>query len=462
MHQAPHIFSKDVRYLYREIALVLLSAIIFAWKNPWWVEFLYMASAALLIGRVIHAETIPGDRQFWITRPYRWQSLVAAKLLFILAFVNVPIFLDQLFIVVRDGFPMGSIWAGLFWSQVLWIFCFSLPAAALAAVTSGLGPFVFASLAAVLAALSVPQLVLPEFRLLPIGPRPIMVEWVHNSAGIAAVVVIALVVLRAQYTHRRTLFSRVFGLAATVGGAAAFLLVPWTFGFGVQMRMPHVAAAAAPISVSIAPSAGRFVQQSRNNFFPVRFRMAIGGAPDSLEARPDAMQLTFTRPNGQTWIAEGWNAQVRSVPNGVSKVEATTMMPASFYEEARHETLNARGFLYFTLFESAPSKSVALADKPVNVGEGLQCYRGAFKELYCRSAFRWPGRLVYAKSGSDLSSFYNLISYSPFPAVLDLDPVESHWAGGASSDRETTLLMKKPLATFRRDLQVDGIRLDRE
>ena len=43
-----------------------------------------------LIARLIHAETLPGDRQFWITRPYRWQSLLGAKVLFVLVFLNLP------------------------------------------------------------------------------------------------------------------------------------------------------------------------------------------------------------------------------------------------------------------------------------------------------------------------------------------------------------------------------------
>ena len=31
-----------------------------------------------------------GDRQFWITRPYRWQSLLGAKVRFVLVFLNLP------------------------------------------------------------------------------------------------------------------------------------------------------------------------------------------------------------------------------------------------------------------------------------------------------------------------------------------------------------------------------------
>src|SRR5256885_7885270 len=41
-----------------------------------------------LIARVIHDEVLPGDNQFWITRPYSWKSLLGAKALFILAFIR--------------------------------------------------------------------------------------------------------------------------------------------------------------------------------------------------------------------------------------------------------------------------------------------------------------------------------------------------------------------------------------
>ena len=33
----------------------------------------------------------------------------------------------------------------------------------------------------------------------------------------------------------------------------------------------------------------------------------------------------------------------------------------------------------------------------MNAIDGLQCNTGAFDELFCQSAFRWPGELVYAK-----------------------------------------------------------------
>ena len=105
MRQALHIFTKDIRYLRYEIVLVLAIDMVFAavhartshgLNDACWAELALIAVAAFLIGRLVLAEAIPGDRQFWITRPYRWQSLLGAKLLFIVAFVNLPILLAHL------------------------------------------------------------------------------------------------------------------------------------------------------------------------------------------------------------------------------------------------------------------------------------------------------------------------------------------------------------------------------
>lgn len=81
MHQMWHIFRKDVRYLRYEATLVWLFAGIFAAMHlraprtlsdiVWIPEVLLFVGVASIIGRLVLAEAIPGNRQFWITRPYR-------------------------------------------------------------------------------------------------------------------------------------------------------------------------------------------------------------------------------------------------------------------------------------------------------------------------------------------------------------------------------------------------------
>src|ERR671924_1084349 len=123
MREAWQIFRKDVRYLRLEILLVLAMIAIFTWithnGNPYamdvggiipgtWIVALFSITSTYLMARVVQAEAIPGDNQFWITRPYSWRSLFIAKVLFIIAFANLPIFLARIVIIATAGFPIRA------------------------------------------------------------------------------------------------------------------------------------------------------------------------------------------------------------------------------------------------------------------------------------------------------------------------------------------------------------------
>src|SRR4029077_12054095 len=112
-----------------------------------WSEILLPVTAVFFIVRLIQAETIPGDTQFWITRPYRWRSLLAAKLLFVSIFISVPVLVARVIILERSGFPLALEIVPLLWSQLLIIVGFCLPVAALASVTADMVTFVFSALA---------------------------------------------------------------------------------------------------------------------------------------------------------------------------------------------------------------------------------------------------------------------------------------------------------------------------
>jgi len=182
MRQALHIFKKDVRFLRGEIALVLiLTALLLLGNN----ELLVILAGNYAIARLIHAEAIPGHNQFWITRPYRWKSLLGAKVLFILIFVNLPFFVAQCCMIVMQSFSFAESLPGLLWSQILMIFCLSLPVAALASLTSGMIPFLLSEFI-VVAAVGVSQGLLGVRRqwvsFLPaLQAGPAAIDWVRDS-----------------------------------------------------------------------------------------------------------------------------------------------------------------------------------------------------------------------------------------------------------------------------------------
>ena len=99
----------------------------------------------------------------------------------------------------------------------------------------------------------------------------------------------------------------------------------------------------------------------------------------------------------------------------------------------------------------------------MNALDGLRCLHGDLDEVVCRAPFRWPGRQVSVKFPWSLAPFTRLISYSPFPANLQLDPVvedtAAHWSRDTEPTREVTIQSEEPLAYLRRDVEIPNLSL---
>jgi hypothetical protein len=140
-----------------------------------------------------------------------------------------------------------------------------------------------------------------------------------------------------------------------------------------------------------------------------------------------------------------------------------------FYKQERGQPLKLQASFYFTLFGNVRSQTIPLTDQPTNALDGLQCYTNVVKaewDVYCRAAFRWPDRLIYAKLGhTNADSFAQFVSYSPFPASLNIDPIETRWASAFASGppptvRDVTILVEEPLAHLQRDFEARDVRLN--
>src|SRR5882762_1486822 len=84
-------------------------------------------SWVFLIVRIVQGETLVGDRQFWITRPYVWHRLLAAKLLSVFVFFNLPLFIVQTVLLYVAKFPVMSSIPGLLYVHALFVFALVLP-----------------------------------------------------------------------------------------------------------------------------------------------------------------------------------------------------------------------------------------------------------------------------------------------------------------------------------------------
>ena len=167
MNQIIHIFRKDTRRHWPEILISIGLLIAYAWRQPrsWILQFdvdpmsqlltglvstLLPVAWIFLIARVVYSEPLVGDRQFWITRPYEWRSLLAAKILFVGTFLNIPLFLIDVLLLRIAGFSSASHMVGLLWMQVLMAMILFLPIMTLASITSNISKFLLTMLGLVL------------------------------------------------------------------------------------------------------------------------------------------------------------------------------------------------------------------------------------------------------------------------------------------------------------------------
>ncbi len=136
MSQILNIFQKDARHHWPEVLVSWALLGVYVWNQPrkWanqtvdirlvstllnMLPALLFLAWAFLIARLVQGETLVGDRQFWITRPYVWYKLLAAKLLSILAFFHIPLFVSQIVLLRLGKFPVVSSLWGLVLIQLM-------------------------------------------------------------------------------------------------------------------------------------------------------------------------------------------------------------------------------------------------------------------------------------------------------------------------------------------------------
>jgi hypothetical protein len=153
LRQPIHILRKDAIHLWPEILVSVALLAAYAWSeaqtwlpsdgtfNPvliavGFLKFLIPIAWLVLISRLVHDEELVGDRQFWVTRPYTWYSLILSKILFIILFICVPFLIMQMILLHHAGLYPTRLIPGMLKNMVYVSAIFLLPLFAIAAVTS--------------------------------------------------------------------------------------------------------------------------------------------------------------------------------------------------------------------------------------------------------------------------------------------------------------------------------------
>jgi hypothetical protein len=478
IQQAWHIVRKDARHLRREIGLLLALAAVVIWRGsgdaisrgelPDALVTVFVAAVAFTVARLVQSEAIAGQNQFWITRPYRWTSLLLAKILFLAAFIHLPVLLAQATILLVNGFGLTAILPGLLWTQVLILVAISLPAFALASLSAGLVPYIASALLILASGVVVVEISDGNALLRwPSGYYPGSIEWVRIAFPALVAAIAMPFVLYGQYRYRRTGSSRILAATAAIVAVAAFTGIPGRTLFYLQTLTSK-----QPIHVQVNvdhrlthiwfPQTRDLAGRPGTPGLTIHIPYTISGMPEDVHAEIEMYDVQLVSANGRTLhMGTGWTSMNKS------KLEGTIYPTRSFVEQAGGAPMTLRVSIYLSLFGNRRDQTIALQETPVDGPDGLRCFETRDDEVICRAPFRWPGRLISVKSSwGSLSSFTHHFSYSPFPANLQLEPIAERsagpqWSKVKPAKREVTIETEDPLAFVQREIEVSGIYLTR-
>jgi hypothetical protein len=250
-----------------------------------------------LIIAVIHEEKLPGDRQYWLTRPYSWKDLLAAKALFVVVFVNLPLFAWHVAAFLAVGVPLGEHLPVLLWRQFFFSAFYILPIAALASITRSLGQLILTGLLAALPIALLDSFLFARFRINWVGMEDLMTAAIAVTLSIGVVVILLL-----QYSRRETSRSRL------VAGAVALLLVAVVFGGGSLSGGSSRSARPRPgdsaILISLDAQSGRhspIKASGRRDTVTLDIPVRLGGAPADLNLVQNTMSVSIEGNEKRTW-----------------------------------------------------------------------------------------------------------------------------------------------------------------
>jgi hypothetical protein len=469
MRQALHIFKKDVRGLVYEIVVTLLLVVVFAAADsrPYfvdtpthstpghpWTGFLWIflpMSWWVLTAKVVQAEAIPGDRQFWLTRPYSWKSLLASKIAFLMVFISVPMMISDVIILRGEGFPVASNAVGIFWEMLLRLDVFVLSAMALASLTRGLAGFMITGLLAGIAAM---------FDFGFVSGRGIDGWSGYGWTLIATGAALAPAAILLQYARRKKV-----ALTLVI---CALLLPVVGFRFEWAFRAPDTAMEASAGGPALqfeldSHSVRSFV--SRAELKPLEVLVAlpieIVGIPDGLRATSKSAFVTLSSTSGE-WTGgvseSGMVSPDRSLPDA-RFYWMEIKVPRDFYDQVTREKLawDVHASADLVLYRNL--RSTAVGESEVTV-PGVGYCSTEWRLLRCRSALRHPSISikVYDSAGSLMPDLPFNAERSPFPAELGISPIV--YTAAPFNVTEVELVTGEPVFHLRRVFDLSPIRLE--
>lgn len=345
-----HGSSQDVHDVHIQIMATLAALLMVLVPTGWWV----------LITRIIHAERLVGDTQFWITRPYVWNKLLSAKLLFLLAFLYLPFFIAQCVILAVAGFAPQLYIPGLLYNLLLLTGSIILPLTAIASVTSSFARMTLTLLGIFLTFIAL--FALPAIYIATADGGVTSHLGGHICLALALVVCSAAIVL--QYVTRNVWISRGILFALPV------LLLATTFFASkydqaqVNRNYP-VTQTAAPFQLKFSPPLRSFetynFPPSAHAKVPIKIHLAESGVAEGYAILTGAVRVQIQAPDGSHWESEWQGGDGYRFLPGEENFSPGFWMPMEVYNKFQSMPLSVHLSLAMTQAQAGKVNTVAMS-----------------------------------------------------------------------------------------------------
>lgn len=497
MRQTWHIFLKDARRLRYEIIVVLVLTAAYAWlqgQGHWSPVVTVFTSRLndlasilrvtlmpmawwLLVSLAVYGEPLSGNRQFWLTRPYRRTSLLGAKLLFIVAFVSFPLLLADCSILLMQGLRPWESPLGFTWHELTLFAVLILPMIGVASITANFGQAVLMALVAI-----VPPFVLAPF----LGPQLIR-GTIYTSAGYtiggegvtdvglwlayncAVVASAALAITILQYRTRRTWVSRLIFAAGVLLLVVGGRFLPGNQTFALQSPLRKSGLDTSSITAVLLAEGNRSPTLPRaprnplsDEFMDVNLPIRFDGIPSGTAVVVEMMFGEVTPPNRKPLDELLYFG---GVPPDMVWHQA--LMERNVFDLLKGAPVRVHLTIHLTVLGEPHSAHMPLGGGAYRLPGGELCDLmtlpvGPFGRLLsCRTAFRRPAYLLAQFDGSEdpLRREEQQKNYSPFPAEFAINPVSTFSLVVPKDATTVSFTTMTPLAHIRRELDIPSLQL---
>lgn len=412
MNQVIHIFKKDARHLWIEILLCQAALVTFAWheiyewhhheldlgSSRYWPIAIYVllpVSWWITIVRVIQSESPVGDRQFWITRPYEWKKLLAAKALFILVFLNLPLFCAQIFLLTKAGFGPLPYVPGVLYMQLMLTVIPFVPMVALASVARNIGQALLAVLAVVLflAAMLALSTVIHDSPLSSDAS-----DWLQFSV----LMITCIATIGLQFKRRKTARARMF----LASGPVIIFIIIFATPYLVQGDSEYASFSAGsnppfqarlyekPSSPKLPPDEGRDVE--------ITIPIVTPGPNHGYLAYVRAAKLNLETADGFQWDSK-WQGVYTFLLPGQSSWRQSFAVSYKAFEQMKSLKFKAKISLAVEILQDHDARQIKAGKGEFEIPQAGKCLvePGYLSSIECRIPLLKPETLLIQTESAD-------------------------------------------------------------